>query len=1106
MRRRRNRSASSLGSAAVERIAGLAARRSRLVLGIWVVAVLMLAFLGRDLDNRLNTHAILIDGTETKRAHEIAIREFGNDYSLMVMLRGPQADVESQGEALAERLAAKRDNLVISPWGSGAVPDLSPRPGVGALLVRVKGSENDQISGLLPPVQRQVDESVASPVHASVAGIPVLIDSIRKASKETSAIGDLIAVPVLLLVLLFVFRSVIAAIIPLAVGGAVVAASRGVVSLLLGTFQFDFFAVAIIGMMGLALGVDYSLLVVSRFREERDKAENADLAAATEATVRATARSIVPAGSALLLAMVLAQFVLPPSFANSVTVAIMIATLLSMFSAVCVVPALLKILGGNLDRWSLPKRDTAQVAPLRWARRFAKRPGAVAAIMVGLLVLSGLAFTLKSGVGNISVLPSGDPGRVQQEEVEQGLGPGWTSPMEVIVDGRGSPVTSPQRLHAMAAFQRQVEGDPGVASMTGVSKLESSTRKLTGIGGELESQEKGLDRLESGLARIGKGASQSSDGLAKAANGSQQLASGLGAANAGAGALAGALKLTSTGTGRLAQGLGRADEGSGRLAQGATKASSGAGRLVEGLQKAREKTGEIQGSARLFKNAMRSGESRLGALHDPIQKTEEQLAEARRGLQRMTSGRSDPEYAAVLSAVEEASRRLSGKDPATGEPLDPDYEGVGAGVSGAEGQFGVGLYLAGRLDEDGSQATKGITKLAHGSEGLDRGLRRLASGSRQISNGVAALAKGGRRLSPAMQRLSQGAEKLNGGLGLLETGAGRLADGLGEGAVKSKQLPEALYRIDNGLEAQRGGSGETGFGQLQRKSPGLFHSAYFVLASLAGSPPRQRAQLGSLINVNRGGKDARLLIIPRDEATSTAARETTERLEVDAEGLARKTGTEVVVGGVATANIDINESLREQAPLMRLALSLITLIVLIPLLRSLTVPILAALINLVTVSASFGVLALLFNDSLLGGPGYIDTTVVPGIIIVMFGLAIDYEVFVFARIREEYVRTGSTSVAVAKGLDRTGHVVTGAAVIMMSIFLAFSASGLTTIRNFGVAQAVAVFIDAFIIRLVVVPFMMNRLGKWSWWLPGWLDRLLPGSPAVAGEGRREEAV
>jgi hypothetical protein len=461
----------------------------------------------------------------------------------------------------------------------------------------------------------------------------------------------------------------------------------------------------------------------------------------------------------------------------------------------------------------------------------------------------------------------------------------------------------------------------------------------------------------------------------------------------------------------------------------------------------------------------------------------------------MSAGRTDPEYAATLSAVEEAVRQLSGTDPGSGEPANPPYEGVAKGIGRAEGEFEVGLYLASQLAGNGQEASRGIGKLARSSAQLDRGLQRLVGASRQVSEGVSALSRNGQRLSPALQQLSRGAERLSGGLGLLETGAGRLADGLGENATKSIALPRALHRIGNSLASSNGG-GESQLDELRRHSPGIFHSAYFFLASLDGTRPAQREQLGSLINISRGGSDARLLIIPRDQPNTTEATETVERLNADAEDLERRTGTEVVVAGAATSDIDLNRMLRDEAPIIRIVLSLISLLVLVPLLRSLTVPLIAALINLITVSASFGALSLLFNDSLLGGPGYIETTMIPATIIVMFGLAIDYEVFIFARIREEYVRTGSTATAVRNGLDRTGPVVSGAAVIMILIFVAFSFTEMIAIRNFAVAQAVGIFIDAFIVRLIVVPAIMVRLGKWCWWCPRWLDRLLPGSSSV----------
>jgi RND superfamily putative drug exporter len=1068
-------------AAIAARVARLATRRARLVVGIWFLAVFILAGQGKELEKQLIIHSPLVNGSASKRAHEIALHRFGNDYPMIVLLRGPAGAVERQGRRLAERIRATPPMIVTSPWDSGAVVSgLNPRPGVGALLVRTSNAD-DSVSGLLPPLQRQVDGTVRGPVRSSIVGLPVVIGALQKSITSSAKTGQLIALPVLLLVLLLVFRSVLAALTPLLLGGSVVVATRGILSLLLHFVELDLFVIGVSAMMGLALGVDYSLLVVSRFREER---KHAELPEAMVTTVTATARSILPAGGALLLAMFVAQLIIPGLLIRSVAIGIGISTVLSVFAAFCVTPALLTLFGRHLDRWALPARRSRDVAPLRWSRRIVARPAVVMALVFVLVVLSAVAFNLHSGIATAGLLSPGDPARTQQEAVEHALGPGWVSPTEIVIDGHGRPITSPARLKAIADFQRTLEGDPGVASTAGLAPIERGARQLAGFESGLVKQERGLDRLESGLARVGKGASGSTRGLAKAAAGSRGLNQGIGAASDGAGALTSGLEATSEGSGRLSEGLGQVDEGSGRLAEGTAKASDGAGRLANGIAQAAEKTDEIQGSARTFKNAMLSGQDRLGALHSPLHDTEAQLAAALGALQRMTSGRSDAEYAAALAAVEEASRNSSG---------------LGEGIEGAEGQFEVGEYLASQMSKNGRQASKGFEKLADASARLDHGLHRVATGSQRVSDGVAALNHGGEALSPALRRLSNGAQRLDGGLELLDRGSGRLADGLSEGARKSLALPRALHRIGAALESGRKGSGgQTQLALLRQRSPGLFHSGYFVLAALDGSASAQRSQIAALVSIEHGGSDARVLVIPKNEPNTEAARETTERLEGDAEDLSRRTGAEVLVGGVGPVTTDVNNEFRAQAGPMRLAMALIGLLILIGVLRSLAIPLLATVINLLTVSASFGVLALLFNTSLLGGPGYVDVTVIPGAIMVIFGLAIDYEVFVFARIREEYLRTGSTSRAIMLGLDRTAHVVTGAAVIMIAAFLSFSVTGLSSLRNFGVAQAIAVFIDAFIVRLIIVPAVMLWLDDRCWWTPRWLARLLPGdSPASA---------
>jgi RND superfamily putative drug exporter len=947
-------------------------------------------------------------------------------------------------------------------------------------------------------VERQIDATVEAPVRTSIAGLPAIFDSTRSASEDATKSAELIALPVLLLVLLFVFRSVFAALMPLVLGGAVVAAGSGIVSLLTGIVEMDLFAMAVVGMLGLALGVDYSLLTVSRFREERRN--GGDPIATAQTTTAATARAVVPAAAAMLVAMVAAMLVFPSIVTRSIAISGSVVTVLSALSALYVAPALLVVVGDNLDRWSLRARVAEEIAPLRWSRRLVARPGVVMSIVVVLVSLSAWAFRLDSGLANVAFLPRDDSGRVQQEEVERELGPGWSAPMEVVVNGRDRPITSPRRLRELARFQRRVERDPGVDMVTGFAAIERRMEPLGDLELSLVSGERDLARLDRGVSRLYEGAVLNTDGLLAAAEGARAIHFGVGATHEGAGRLAEGLDRASAGSVQLSEGLGRTSDGGDRLAQGTEQASRGADRLAEGLEQARDGTGEVGGSARLLENAMRSGEERLAELREPVRATDEQLGAAWAALQRMSVGRGDPEYAAALQAVAAAKRSLSGTDPATGEEAD-SFGDVEHGVERANGQFEVGLYLAGKLDDDGRKAAAGIKKLAKGSARLDRALRRLQKGSAGLAEGIERLAHGGEALSPAVARIGDGAQALTQGLGALESGSGELAAGLAGGGQESIRLSGGLRRIGTSLERQAGDEGGLGVVALRTQSPNLFRAGYFNLATLAGASPEQREQLGMLLALDSGGSYGRMLVIPRGGSGTVVAKAAQSRVEEDAVRLAARSDAEVVVGGVGPALEDANEGLRDGAVWLRLILSLISFLILVPVVRSLTIPLMAAVLNLIAVSACFGALALLFNNSFLGGPGYVDGIILQTAMIMLFGLAIDYEVFFFSRMREEYVRTGSPEIALRGGLDRTAHVITGAAVIMMAVFISFSVVEMTTMRNFGVALTLGVFIDAFLIRLVVIPAVMGRLGKWSWWMPAWLDRLLPGGSPPVGEAK-----
>jgi RND superfamily putative drug exporter len=176
--------------------------------------------------------------------------------------------------------------------------------------------------------------------------------------------------------------------------------------------------------------------------------------------------------------------------------------------------------------------------------------------------------------------------------------------------------------------------------------------------------------------------------------------------------------------------------------------------------------------------------------------------------------------------------------------------------------------------------------------------------------------------------------------------------------------------------------------------------------------------------------------------------------------------------------------------------------------RSILVPLKAALMNLLSIAAAYGVLVAVFQrgwgNELIGlhNTMPINPFLPLMMFAILFGLSMDYEVFLLSRIREEYVATGDNHTAVVRGLSSTARVITSAALVMISVFGAFVLSDDPNGKLFGVGLAVAVFLDATLIRMVLVPATMSLVGRANWWLPGWLDRILPHLDL---EGARKDA-
>jgi len=213
-------------------------------------------------------------------------------------------------------------------------------------------------------------------------------------------------------------------------------------------------------------------------------------------------------------------------------------------------------------------------------------------------------------------------------------------------------------------------------------------------------------------------------------------------------------------------------------------------------------------------------------------------------------------------------------------------------------------------------------------------------------------------------------------------------------------------------------------------------------------------------------------------------------------GFKGRTGVRVLVGGFTAASIDFSHVLGGKLPLFFGLVILLSALLLFVIFRSLVIPLQAALMNLLTIGSALGVTVLVFQHgwfaSVLGvQKGPIEAWVPVIMFAVVFGLSMDYEVFLVSRVREQWMRRGDASVAVADGISLTGRVISAAAAIMVCVFLSFTLGDERTLKEFGFGLAVAVFLDALVVRCVLLPAVLELLGPTTWRLPHWLDARLP---------------
>jgi putative drug exporter of the RND superfamily len=278
-------------------------------------------------------------------------------------------------------------------------------------------------------------------------------------------------------------------------------------------------------------------------------------------------------------------------------------------------------------------------------------------------------------------------------------------------------------------------------------------------------------------------------------------------------------------------------------------------------------------------------------------------------------------------------------------------------------------------------------------------------------------------------------------------------------------------------------------------------SAAKVDAALSGDAAIAFASPGAEIAPGTWLWQAYPISSPQDEATTQLV----ERLRDDA---LPATGIAVMIGGFTAGSIDFSSYLGDRLPLLIGAVLVLSFLLLMLVFRSVLVPLKAVIMNLLSVGAAYGVVVAIFQWGWakdlfgIGKAGPVEAWAPMMLFAIVFGLSMDYEVFLLSRMREEFVRTGDNHIAVADGLAATARVITAAALIMVCVFGAFVLGNDRQLKLFGLGMAVAVAVDATIVRMILVPATMELLGSRNWWMPAWLDRILP---RIEVEGHHPEA-
>ena len=1000
------------------RIARSSIGHPRTAVVVWLVLAVALGLVGTQLESRFSPSILVAKGTPSAQAHDLANGYFGDSQLTPIMLTGPAKQIDQQGPTIVAHLRLRGDTTVLSPFdGTPGTDVLRPKPTQATIIASVAKSEEDVIDTALPQIHQAVTNLTKGGVTAHITGQASIDSAVRDETISQTKTAVAIALPVAFLVLMLILRAPIGALAVTGFAATLLPIGYGLTAIAASFIKVDAVAVAGAAIVGLALSVGFGFLVVSRFRERLATSPGDPAGSAHAAVESATGagRAVLIGGTAMIIGLVLASLLSMPEILNSIGIGAVIMAVVATAGAVSALPALLAMTGPRIEAGSFGTKP--------WVRqphgkvRTALPAVLAGAALVGMVALSLPVLDLKAGPPGPKMLPKDNPARVDYEAVARSMGEGWLNPFEIIVAKGGKPITTETYLKALQRYQTTIGKDKQVVNIMGPGMLFANAKDLQGIPNGLNTAAATATKSKKDLVKLIAGLKLATDGVA-------QLRGGLGAAANGAGQLHGGTGQASSGSGQLASGLSQADAGAQQLKAGAAAAAAGAKDLSAGLALAQH--GVISGLPALDNliRAAQANAEQVASLSNAVASTTADLNSAAGALGNMTTGKQDSAYNAAVSGVQSAAaanQKLAGE--------------IATATQNAQMNAAALSVVKSQVQE------------------LEAGIGKLLAGSNQLSAGLAKLSSGNSQLASGISQLDAGGAKLQDGLAQLNTGAGQLAAGLQSGVGPSGQLLAGMNEITGAVVKSRKSIPSTAaLEQLKKESPGLFDSGYFVMSALDGAPQASREAASFVVNVDSGGTAGRITVVPKHGASVAATEALYDRLRTSAAAFAKATQSQAAVGGTGANLIDYKTTGLDKLPIVIGALALLTFLTLAIVTRSVLIPAVSVVLSLLTATAAFGVLWMLFggSDPVLGGSGAIDPVTVIAVSTAILGLAIIYEVFSVQHL----------------------HRLIGAGLAMLAVILAFVPAQLTLISQFAIGLAVAVVLDTVVIRAVMI-----RLGE-----------------------------